>query len=179
MGVAGWSCAARAGRLESTGQRTINAPHQHVISFAPCRPCELVGRALRDNTTDVSVAQRHGALGRSLGGLNTGLEGEDAETRPTQRTRYWMRGAESQESGSTKVVARTSVPKSLARLASCVVCARLVTVAVPPEVKHTVRARGPLRRGSAGASSRGLRPLDLATFPRDCTAIVVDVCEFD
>ena len=73
----------------------------------------------------------------------------------------------------------TSVPKLSTRLASRVVRARLLTAAVSTEVKHIVRARRPPRRGLAGVSGRGGRPLSLAGFPRDCAAIVVDVCEFD
>jgi hypothetical protein len=56
------------------------------------------------------------------------------------------------------VVAHTSVPKLVARLASRVVRARLLTLAVSSEVKHTVSARRPLRHGSAGAPARGVRP---------------------
>ena len=56
------------------------------------------------------------------------------------------------------VVAHTSIPKLVARLASRVVRARLLTLAVSSEVKHTVSARRPLRHGSAGAPTRGVRP---------------------
>jgi len=73
----------------------------------------------------------------------------------------------------------TSVPKLLTWLASRVVRARLLTAAVSTEVKHRVRARRPPRRGGGGAPGRGGRRLSLAEFPRDCAAIVVDVCEFD
>ena len=77
------------------------------------------------------------------------------------------------------VVVPTSVRELLARLASRVVRARLLTMAVSSEVKHTVRARRPLRRRSAGTRQGVFALLYLATLPRDSAEALCTCREFD
>ena len=179
MGVAGWSSVACGGRPGPASQQTIHTPHQQVISSEPCRPCELAGRALLDNTTDIRVARMHGVLGHCSAALGYSVRGKNATHAEHNKQVCSRMDREAKRRNRGLVAMNTSVPKVPTRLASRMVRARLLTAAVSTEVKHIVRAPCPLRRGSAGALLRGVAPLYLATLPRDSAEALCTFREFD
>jgi len=133
--------------------------------FDACRPCELVGRALRGNRTDLPVAPMHRALGHCSAGLGCGARGKKApEAKHNEQVCSRME-REAKRLNRATVAVNTSVSKLPAWLASRMVCARLLTAAVSTEVKHIVTARRPLRRGSAGGVGPGWSPLVSCGIP--------------
>jgi len=102
MGFAGWLCAEHDGQpgadWETDDQHPAPQPFASLMltglaswSAARCKATEPTFRLYQ-------CTERWGIIRQDL---DIGLEGEDAETRPTQRIRLWMRGAGSQETESS------------------------------------------------------------------------------
>jgi len=157
-----WWLVVRRSRRASGPDRPTDDPHappaRHCVRPLPTlragRPCVARQHAQRFRCTDARrIRIAFGTTARPRAKRNA------PQATQLSCPVFCCMEPDSKRRNRTVVVTHTTIPKLVARLASHVVHARLLTVAVPSEVKHTVRARRPLRRGSAGVSVRGVRPL--------------------